>query len=135
MTDKGQGQLFDVDEVERRMSHGRSSISFLPIPSYTKRPSYTKSYFPSLHSRPASRCPLGDSSHGPIVSPAWARAAHSGWLGAAARHPTPVCPVALAILRPACCRQGARPAAGRGVGRRSAASPPRGCIPDETVAK
>jgi Transposase zinc-binding domain len=50
----------------------------------------------------------------PSSPPAWTRAAHSGWLGATARHPTPVGPVALAILRP---------------------PQPRGCIPDGTVAK
>ena len=59
----------------------------------------------------------------PSSPPAWASAAQSGWLGAAARPPTPGCPVALAILPPACGRQGARPAAGRGLGRRPVASP------------
>ena len=44
----------------------------------------------------------------PSSPPAWARAAQSGWLGAAACHSTPVCPVALAIMRPACGRQGTR---------------------------
>jgi len=66
----------------------------------------------------------------PSSPPAWARAAQSGWLGAAARHPTPVCPVALAILRPAGCRQGALPAVWRGVGEVSGGLPnPEGAFP------
>jgi hypothetical protein len=58
----------------------------------------------------------------PSSHPAWTRAAQSGWLGSAARHPTPVGPVALTILRPACGRQGARPP-GAGLRRRPVASP------------
>jgi hypothetical protein len=42
------------------------------------------------HSRPASRCPLGDSSRAPIVSPSVGQSGSERLAGAAARHPTPV---------------------------------------------
>jgi len=59
----------------------------------------------------------------PSSRPACARAAQSGWPGAAARHPTPACPGAPA----------SRPA--RGWGGVRWPPQPSGCMPDGTVAK
>ena len=77
----------------------------------------------SPHSRPASRCPLGDSSHGPIVSPSVGQSGSERLAGVCCPSPHASMPGSARHPAACCCRQGARPAAGRGVGEASVASP------------